>query len=332
MKTLPRAVYWLVCAWAVMCARQIIAQVASCPTTVSSPSDLSVRLTLKRGQTVFRQGEIVGLEIHYSSSSLGKYLLNNRNYDRSGRLDGFDLLRLEPDIGTDPLDDYFHSYGGFMGGGLFSEQQIGAGPLKTDLELNEWRSLPPGQYRLSILSKRVSLGNERNIKSWNNPPIPVQSNWVSFEIVKAEPSWLASAFSGAIRTLDSPTPTLEEKGHAARVLRFLDSEDASRELVRRFWNSDPENLRWDFEAGLYGTPFRRAAIQEMRAVLRESRDATKDWFIDVLVNLELQSDPRFRMLRYGTQLAEKDNGSSYEAERKSRVFAYTSKVESGTFK
>jgi hypothetical protein len=328
MKTLPRSAYWLVCAWAVLCSRHVVAQVVSCPATVSSPSDLSVQLTLITGQTVFRQGEIVGLRVRYSSRSPRKYLLNIKRINLSGRLDGVDLLCLQPGIGTDPLDDYFHFlHAGFMGGAP-PLRQIGAGPLTIDLELNEWRSLPPGQYRLSIQSRRVYLGKEEGTVEL----VPVQSNWVTFQIVKAEPAWLTSAFSGAIRTLDSPTSTPDEKEHAARVLRFLDTEDASRELVRCFWNSSPENLEWaDLKFGLYGTPFRQTAIQEMRAIWQSSHDATKNWFwfIDVLVNLELQSDPRFRKLLYGTQLADSEGspGSSYEEEYERRVSAYTSTCE-----
>lgn len=327
--------YSLTCALMLVCSRQPIAQVIpSCPAKPNSPRDVAVELTLDRGQRVFRQGEIVGLKIRYSASSKKRYLLDNKSYDRSGRLDGLDLLCLQPDPGTDPLDDYFHSYAGFMGGGLFSKQQIGENPLSTDLELNEWRILPPGEYRLSILSKRVALGTERNVKTWNSPPVSVQSNWISFQIIEAEPVWQSSVLSRAIRTLDSPNSTLDEKEHAARVLRFLDSENASRELVRRFWNSGPESLRWEFEAGLFGTPFRRTVIQEMRVALRDSHDSTKDWFIDTLVNLELQSEPRFRQMRYGTQVAnsEKSPGSSYEAEHERRTSEYSSKVASGTFK
>jgi hypothetical protein len=69
---------------------------------------------------------------------------------------------------------------------------------------------------------------------------------------------------------------------------------------------------------LYGTPFRKTAIQEMKSVLREFRDGTSDWFIDVLVNLEMQSDPLFRQRRYGSDLAdrEKNPGSSYEKEHR----------------
>jgi hypothetical protein len=312
----------------IVLSQQTIAQVtSSCPETVSSLRDVSVQLTLMNGQTVSRQGEVVELKVRYSSRSPGKYTLSINRIDRSGRIDrggrrdGVDLLCLQPDIGTDPLDDYFHSLPArYMLAGAVPYRQIGAGPITTDLELNEWWSLPPGQYRLSIQSKRVNLEE-------GGAPVPVQSNWITFQIVNAEPAWQSSAFTGAISTLDSPTATSAEKEHAAKALRFLGSEDASRELVRRFWRSSPQNLGWkDFKFGLYGTPFRRTAIQEMKAILQSSRDATKDWFIDVMVNLELLSDPRFRKLRYGTQLADSEGnpGSSYEEEYERRVSAYTS--------
>jgi hypothetical protein len=334
MKTLPKPVYWLVCAWAVLCSRQIVAQVVSCPATVSSPSDLSVQLTLINGQTVFRQGEIVGLRVRYASRSPRKYDLDIA--DRSMRPGGVDLPCLQPDLGTDPLDDYYHLIRAeFMRrilhippmAGAVPLRLIGAGPLTIDLELNEWRSLPPGQYRLSILSKRVYLD-----KVGVSVLVPGQSNWVTFQIVEAEPAWLSSTLSGAVRTLDSPTSTPDEKEHAAGVLRFLDSEDASRELARRFWHFRPGDPGGeDFKFGLYSTPFRQTAIQEMKAILQSSHDATKNWFwfIDVLVNLELQSDPRFRKLLYGTQLADSEGnpGSSYEEEYKRRVSAYKSACE-----
>jgi hypothetical protein len=287
------------------------------------------------GQSVFRQGEIVGLRVRYASRSPRKYELNIAN--RGMRQDGVDLPCLQPDLGTYPLDDYFHLTlrAEFMRGilnadfmpGAIPLRQFGAGPHQIDLELNEWRSLPPGQYRLSIQSKRVYLD-----KVGVSVLVPAQSNWVTFQIVRAEPAWLSSALSGVIRTLDSPTSTPDEKEHAARVLRFLDSEDASRELVRRFWHWRPEDIGWaDFKYGLYGTPFRQTAIEEMKAVLQSPHDATKNWFrfIDVLVNLELQSDPLFRRSGHGAQLADSEGvpGSSYEEEYERRVSTYTSACE-----
>jgi hypothetical protein len=49
-------------------------------------------------------------------------VVNNRNYDRSGRLSGEEIFCLAPERGTDPLDDYFHSILGYMMGGLSSDQ------------------------------------------------------------------------------------------------------------------------------------------------------------------------------------------------------------------
>jgi len=334
MKASRIAVCGLIFAMTVVLSRRIMAQVSSsCPEAVSSPRDLAMELTVNGGQSVFQQGEIIPLRVRCSSGSKSKYLFNNRNYDRSGRLDGPDSICIQPNPGTDPLDDYFHSYGGFMGGGLFSEQQVTAKPISTALELNEWVTLPPGEYRLRVLSKRISLGSEGNYKTWDHASVPVQSDWISFRITKPEPAWQLSTLRDATTTLDSASSTPDQEEHAARVLRFLNSEDAARDLARRFWKSEG-NLRWNFEAGLYGTPFRRTAIQEMKTVLRESRDGTRDWFIDVLVNLEMQSDPRFRQLRYGTQLAdrEKNPGSSYDREHRRRAIAYASGAASGMLK
>ena len=333
MQALRRSRLLLILALAVLPRQQVIAQVTqSCSGSAVTRPDLSIELALDHGQKVFRQGEIVRLRIQYSSRSESKYLLDNRNYDRSGRLDGLDLICLQPDLGADPLDDYFHSFAGFASGGLFSEPQITVKPLWTEMELNEWRSLPPGEYRLSILSKRVSEGNQSNPKSWK--AVSLQSNWITFRIIEAEPVWQSSILSGAIKTLDSSKSTEEETENAARELRFLNSEDAARELVRRFWRSSPENLRWDLEAGLWGNPFRRTAIREMKSILRESRDGNRRWFIDVLVNLEMQTDSRFRQLRYDSELAvrEKDPGSSCEKEHKRRASEYELRAASGTLK
>jgi hypothetical protein len=127
-------------------------QASQCAGIPSPPSDAALRLLLKNGRSVFHQGEILALTTEYAADSNKKYVVNNRNYDRSGRLSGEEIFCLEPERGTDPLDDYFHSILGYMGGGgLSSEQDPARHPLTMDLELNEWKSLPPGSYRLTIV-------------------------------------------------------------------------------------------------------------------------------------------------------------------------------------
>src|ERR1700758_561862 len=88
-------------------------QPGPCATPPTQTGDVSLQLFLKDGQTVFRQGEIIALTAEYSSSAAKKYYLDTRNYDRSGRLDGMEVLCIDPDSGQDPLSDYFNGAMGF---------------------------------------------------------------------------------------------------------------------------------------------------------------------------------------------------------------------------
>lgn len=273
------------------------AQAAKCAQTQNSPGDASLRLTLKNGQSVFHQGEIIALTVEYSADSTNKYVASTANYDRSGRLSGTEIFCIEPERGTDPLDDYFHSLPGIMGGGLSSEQDPAHRPLTMDLELNEWKSLPPGSYRLTIIGNRLRLGHESDSATWQNSIIPLRSNTVEFEIRSADPEWQASQLRNATQTLDSPDASQVDQRHAARVLRFLGSEGSARELARRYGALDIP-FEWDFKFGLYGTPYREVAIQAMKAELSDpDHPVTRD-YVSTLVALEMLSDPKLKLPPY----------------------------------
>ncbi len=51
-----------------------------------NPSDISFVIRLAGDKKQFRQGEIVRLEMSFSSGAPNKYKLETRSYDRSGRL------------------------------------------------------------------------------------------------------------------------------------------------------------------------------------------------------------------------------------------------------
>jgi hypothetical protein len=307
-------------------------KLGGCPAIPSSPPDISLNLSLNGGQAVFQEGEIIALTVRYTTKTKGKFLLNNRGYDRSGRLDGMEVFCVEPEGGKDPLADYFNAYRAFMGGGLFSNQDLSRSPA-IKIELNEWRSLPPGSYSVSVIGNRASVGTEKEWKSWNGAAIPLRSNPVAFRVERADPRWQTAQLAVAVRLLDSPRSAENEKKHAARVLRFLGSEDATRELVRRYLAGPRENS-WDNEAGLFGSPFRATAIREMRAALRTARGQVREDFVDTLVTLELQSDIRFRPPRFDPKT--KDIGDSgfdaYDSEHKRRVAKYMAEATAGKFR
>ncbi len=209
------------------------AQDDPCEPVPNQPADISLQLSLRNGQTIFRRGEVIALTATYSSVSEKPYSLDTRNYDRSGRLSGTEVFCIDPPVEKDPLSDYFGGVMGFLGGGLSSTWEFNRGPFVANLDLNEWKSLPPGSYRLKITGHRVTLPGS-NPGNPESVPVPLQSNEVSFQIVEANAEWQAEQLSAAVHTLDSADASSEEAKRAARVLRFLGSESSTRELARRF--------------------------------------------------------------------------------------------------
>ena len=294
-----QSVVYLSCQLALACfivfgAIQARCQPDECKAAQTSPGDLSLRISLKNGQTVFRDGEIIPLSAEYTANTSKKYLLNNRTYDRSGRLSGMEEFCLTPVIDVDPLEDYYSNPWGFFGGGLFSEQDPADQPYSVELHINEWLSLPPGNYHLSIVGNRVSMKVKDTKFPTEGEAIPLRSNAVDFEVTPADPEWQAAQLSAAVRILDTPTLAKDEREHAARVLRFLDSEGSTRELARRYW-SGSEEFGWEFKLGLYGSPFRSVAIDAMKTALADASHPITREFASTLVELEMLSDPKLRL-------------------------------------
>ena len=173
-------------------ASQVHCQPDECKASQTSPDDLSLRVSLKGGQTVFREGEIIPLIAEYTANTSKKYLLNNRGYDRSGRLSGMEEFCLTPVTGVDPLEDYYSSPWPFFGGGLFSEQDPAENPYSVELQINEWLTLPPGHYHLTIVGNRVSMEVKNTKFPTGGEAIPLRSNAVDFEITSADPEWQAA--------------------------------------------------------------------------------------------------------------------------------------------
>jgi hypothetical protein len=314
------AVFGLLMAWgpAVVCG-----QGDPCSVGPAQVADASLHLDLNNGQSVFHEGEIIALTAEYRANSSNKYLVNNRSYDRSGRLSGEEVFCLEPGNGRDPLDDYFNSASGFMGGGLFSEEDPGGKPFIVNLELNEWESLPPGSYRLTIVGGRLSLGKEDDAVTWHDTPIPLRSNTIEFTVEPADPGWQDLQLATVKGILDSPSASEDEKKHAARVLRFLGSEASTRELARRY-SSGEERFGWEYKFGLYGSPHRTGAVQAMKAELADPQRAVTREYVSTLVSLEMQSDPKLRLPAFDPKDREtwERARDAYEADFERRVNEY----------
>ncbi len=199
--------------------------VPASPQSVPVPSlDPQLTVTIRNNQSSFHIGEIIPLDLAFTSSSPNTYQLDTATYDRSGRL-GEDQFVVDPSNGSDdPLQLYFHSYKGFMMGGLRGFKSLSTTPATVHADLNEWiRFKTPGQYRLTVVSRRVSKVGSNE---FGNPT--VTSNSVTLTILRATKEWQDATLKSAIQFLDSTKPPAvpalnpaDSRTQAVKTLRFL---------------------------------------------------------------------------------------------------------------
>ena len=293
---------------------QVFAQAppAPCSGIGAGASDALLQLSLKDTRAVFHQGEIITLQLAFTSKSKGKYHMDTRTSGQNGRVTR-ESFCLDPVAGSDPLADYFGA-GTFSldetrvaqpPSAVFQTQTPSAGntilkrhPFRLDLDLNEWKSLPSGTYHLVLETQRIS----QVTPTGEQVPVLVRSNAIQFQVMDADPSWQEAQLTAAITALD--TGASEEARHAARVLRFLGTEAATHELVNRYWSLNRQLNGWNLMFGLVGSPHRDMAIQEMRNAISDPQHPITRDFLRTLALLEAASDPQFKAASNAAQTSD----------------------------
>jgi len=259
-------------------------------TSSSPPVDPQLTITTRTNQTSYRIGELIALDLSFTSSSPNKYQIDMATYDRSGRL-GEDEFVPDPRTGwDDPLRLYFRSYKGFMAGGLRGFKVLSPLPTIIHADLNEWvRFTTPGQYRIKVISRRVS---EIGTSTYNGPN--VISNSLTLTIVPATKEWQDSTLQTALQTLRSSRPPAvpgsnpsDPRTQAIKTLRYLGTADAARDMASRI---DGGNSDWEFEAGLLGSPARAAGLEEMKRLLVKPDFPVTGRFLSAMSVLALPED------------------------------------------
>jgi len=307
----------------VLCfSSQMVAQAAPCSGVGASADDAVLQLTLKDAHSTFHQGEIITLQLAFTSKSKGKYRMDTQTSGSIGRVTRESFCLDPAGTGSDPLADYYGS-GTFSvapaalisnptgccgnGGGTFSvtpantagHTVLKKNPFRLDLDLNEWKSLPPGNYRLVVETQRVS----QVTSTGELVPVLVRSNPVQFQVVDADSAWQDEQLAAAVKALDSGSA--EQARHAARVLRFLGSEAATHELATRYWSLNRQANGWDMMFGLVGSTHRDMAIQEMRNAISDPQHPITRDFLRTLALLEaVAADPQFKAASNSAQTQE----------------------------
>ena len=226
----------------------------------------AVQLTISSKSTQFYAGEIVPLDLAFSTSVPQRYQINNASYDRSGRMNHEQFMVEPKDATRDPLYLYFNAITFFVGGGLSSDDFLTASPKIIHLNLNEWISFDrPGTYRISVISHRVGDSVAADQPSGN--PVEVQSNSIEIKIVAPDPAWQAAELANIRQVLDhSPPaePNVPDQPRQAAMarLRYLGTEPAALEMARRL-RGYGGNFDVECMFGLIGSPHRDAGLAEM---------------------------------------------------------------------
>ena len=285
-----------------------------CGASAKAPNDISLHISLKNGQTVFHQGEIVVFTTTYSATTRKKYSVWSGNAVGSPIFGDGELYCLSPDVGV--TDNLFEGaiWPGIGGAGSTT---LGMGdpaikPMGSDLELNNprtfipgGRSLPAGKYAFRVISQRVTPAVKDIFQRPPKERIPVTSNTVEFE-VRTDTEWQAQQYAEEAKVLNSRSAPPWKKSEAIHKLRFLDTEASVRELADHFHSfvdtgdqaaqwATVSAEQWDIAYALFGSRHRDAAIDDMRAALQNPHRLITQDFASLLAALEMQTDPRFRV-------------------------------------
>lgn len=257
---MPSAIFLIVTLWTHLTAA------APAPRAIlqlQPPAPVALALRLTDGRRHFRPGEIIAIELAFSSATPKRFTVDGATYDRSGRLTIDELAIDRIDDVSDPMLDYFGSIGGYVGGGIRGIGALGEKPVTVRLELNEWfRFDKPGMYTLAVTSRRVT-------DEAVSPPavVPVESNSVSFEILPRDAAWEASQLETARRIVDANRPPLGARP-GCRMMRFLGTEAAAMEMMRRYGAGTDHGCDFEYMVGLFGAANRAAIVRAMEEGLR----------------------------------------------------------------
>ena len=202
----------------------------------------AVSFQISAAKSEFYSGELIPLQLSFTSTQPKSFLADTRLQDRVGRMNGVEEFLVDPAALTeDPLRG-LPGEGGGMGGLSGGPCVLSEKPFSFERLLNEWvRFRRPGKYRIAILSRRVTRSgpNEVGILSadspWRAPGWSWSRTFSRSNIVPAPAAWVKQQIADAVRVLDAP--------------RRPERRDATRASARRaarsvFWRVPKRRWSW----------------------------------------------------------------------------------------
>ena len=254
-----------------------------------------VTFTITTPKTDFYFGEVIPLDLSFTSTQPRTFLADSRLYDRVGRMNYTEEFIAAPaSLSEDPIHGLWAASGGM--GGLSGGPVILSGkPFAFERVLNEWvRFREPGEYRLYVVSRRVSqveagAQSDDALRLYGRgKAVELVSNILTLTIRPAPAAWVNAQIAAAKKTLEAPPApdrkADEERLQALRVLRFLDSLEAAQELVRLL----PAGLdvnSYSAHLGVLSSPYRKQLLPLMEERLVAADQPVSEPYLRTLMQL-----------------------------------------------
>jgi hypothetical protein len=244
---------------------------------LAQTSEVELRLATAGGQSRFRLGETIPLELSFTSPVTGKYTISIGNGDRNMLEDSREEIRVAPAVG-DPLAEFFRSGGGSFLSGV---AQLSSKPVVAQKDLNQWRRFDrPGRYRVSVVSRRVTADRK---------PFEVTSNEIEIELVD-DPEWRAGRAAEAARILrtvpkSGESSVFRQRMEAARQLWYLDTPESVRESARLLDGTDVQ-VDHILQLGLWASSRKALAIEVLQGLLTEPSHPAAPVLLQTLATLK----------------------------------------------
>lgn len=254
-----------------------------------------VQFIITAPKTEFFFGEVIPLELKFTSTQPRIFLADSRLQDRVGRMNYTEEFVAAPaSLSEDPLQGLPGGQGG-MGGLSGGPVVLSEKLFAFERVLNEWlRFREPGEYRVYAVSRRVSQVEDLGRSDYSlrlsprGKAVELVSNILTLKIRPAPATWVREQIAAAKKILDAPAEpndqTAKERLRAIRVLRFLDSPDAADALVRRLTEGQGVD---SFSAymGVLGSPYRKQLLPLMEQRLVAAGQPVWERYLDSLAQL-----------------------------------------------
>jgi hypothetical protein len=260
---------------------------ASAKVPASQAIDVTLQIAPADSHSEFREGELITLSADYSTGSAGNYFINTADQSFDEPTDNLEAVCISP--GSDAPPNDLRRFGGSYGDSV----DLLENPQHLNVNVNAWHTLKPGSYRVYVESRRIHLSNDGPPEAIVEPV--VVSNPIEIRVVESSSPSQAQELAIAVTTIDAYEGSTRDDAQlkapatrSATVLRFLNTEAATREMARRYGIGEFDG---EFREGLLTTRFRDAAIEEMNAAITDPNRPITDDFLTTLAELEVPPDP-----------------------------------------